>query len=162
MSRFRFTLLMFCCFLVFFTFAVGCSFDETKETAEEHSDIIISCIKENDVSTLEEMFCPYIRDNHKLYEEIKAAFEFIDGEIVSEGDKHYLDETGGAVENGQIVSSRIQPEIRNVKTDSNKEYTIIFNEYLINTENPDYTGITRITITNEIGLSYTIGEIISA
>lgn len=147
---------------VVLAFVVGCSSDETKTTAEEHSDIIIICIKENDANTLEEMFCPYIRDNHKLDEEIEGAFEFIDGEIVSEGDKHYLDETGGAVENGQIVSSRIQPEIRNLKTDSDKEYTIIFNEYLINTENPDYTGITRITITNEIGISYTIGEIITA
>ena len=44
MSRFRFTLLMFCCFLFSLTFAVGCSSDETKGTAEEHSDIIMSCL----------------------------------------------------------------------------------------------------------------------
>lgn len=147
---------------VILAFAVGCSSYETKTTAEAHSDIIVNCIKENDVSTLEEMFCLYIRDNHELDEEIEGAFEFIDGEVVSEGDKHYLDETGGSIENGRVVSSRMQPEIRNLKTDSDKEYTITFNEYLINTENPNYTGKTRITITNEIGLSYTIGEIITA
>lgn len=147
---------------VVLAFVVGCSSDGTKTTAEEHSDIIVNCIKENDANTLEEMFCSYIRDNHKLVEEIEGAFEFIDGKIVSEGDKHYLDETGGSIENGKIVSSRIQPEIRNLKTNSDKEYTITFNEYLINTEKPDYTGITRITITNEMGLNYTIGEVITA
>jgi hypothetical protein len=119
-------------------------------------------MKEKDVTTLKEMFCPYININHNLEDEIEKAFEFFDGEIVSDGDKHFLEEAGGTTENGKTITSRIQPEIRHIKTDSEKEYEIVFNEYLINGDNPDYIGITRITITNEDGVKYMIGEIIPA
>lgn len=146
----------------FLFFCVSCSFNETYDKAEEHSDMIITCMKEKDVTTLKEMFCPYININHNLEDEIEKAFEFFDGEIVSDGDKHFLEEAGGTTENGKTITSRIQPKIRHIKTDSEKEYEIVFNEYLINDDNPDYIGITRITITNEDGVKYMIGEIIPA
>ena len=142
----------------------GCNNNESSasQISKEHATEIIRCFNENDSESLKNMFCGYISDTHNLDEEINIAFEFIDGEIIDNGDWSGMSEAGLSIRDGKTESLRIQPDMKNITTSSEKKYTIEYNEYIINTITAGYVGITRITIINENGDKAIIGEIIQA
>lgn len=126
------------------------------EIAKEQAGIILDCLKTGNYKKLEEQFCENISSTHDLKAEIAEAIEFIDGNIIDDGNWSGMASAGETVDNGEITKLDINPSMYNVKTDTGKEYLIWFDSYLIYKKEPNNVGIIYIIIKNE-NESITIG-----
>ena len=118
--------------------------DEQVETVDRLMDYIIN----KDGDGLKSMFCEAVSLSVNLGEQIQAAFDFFDSEIVS-----YSGIGGGgidkATERGKITRLAFRPIIRNIETDSGCNYSLRVSSYLVFDEHPDKVGISKIIITAE-------------
>ncbi|MDE6253166.1 MAG: DUF5104 domain-containing protein [Lachnospiraceae bacterium] len=129
----------------------------TSCTMKYHSDIKketktwINYFKEEDAEGLLELFCSDIKNNYydETLEEIEAAFEFIDGDIVS---YKYKGEgsSGQTKDDFKTKLYYCYPEYQ-IETSTGKKYTIMFRYNYIWKEKPEYEGIARIWIVNYQG-----------
>lgn len=129
----------------------GCK-DDSKETvvyddgmAEELSENVIKCFKDEDEKELEMLFCQKIKESGELSTEIREAFAYINGEIVSH-DMPKGSTGGGIIENGKRTELSMNGKVTNIKTETGKVYSIYIHSYAINTKKEDYVGITNIDI----------------
>lgn len=142
----------------------GCSSnDKTPETiAKEQASIILECLKTGETEEMKALFCDEVKGSHDLDKEIAEAREFIDGEIIDEGQWSGMSECGVSIRDGVKVKSDIHPIIKDVKTNSTQKYRIVFLTYLVYDGHNENLGITYITIKNSENNEdyYMIGEII--
>ena len=96
---------------------------------------IIRCLEEKDSDTLKSMFCEKLLDNYEnIDEDIEQAMVFFQGNIISYGNVLYGDDD--SFRNGECVKFIASPYIDSITTDTGKEYTVIYNEHIIDAENP--------------------------
>lgn len=95
---------------------------------------------------MEALFCENISSSHDLKAEIAEAIEFIDGNIIDDGKWIGMSSGGESVDNGEITKLDINPSMNNVKTDTEKEYLIMFGSYLIYEEASSNLGMTYILV----------------
>jgi len=108
-----------------------------QDTAEE----IMNCFIAKDENALYSILSPKIQNSSRTKEEIRIAFDFIDGEIIS---YDLPTDTGGgghSIREGKIVSDNMTPRIYNVITNSGKRYTIGFQYFLIFEEDENVVGV---------------------
>ena len=144
--------------------ATGCNIDENilhaGETSTQYAGIILDCFKGNsEPDTLKTLFCEKVSSTHNLDDEILSAIEFIDGNIIDDGEWSRMSAGGQAWDNGELTDCHIKPLMKSIKTDTGKIYDISFYAYLVY-YNKEYVGITRITIFAENDEEYTIGEVL--
>ncbi len=134
--------------------------DETVEKSSVYADTILDALKTGKTINLSNMFCEKVKLSHNVDEEIAEAIEFIDGEIVNEGELSGVSESGSSWRNGEKIESYINPRIKQIETDSGKKYNISFFAYIIYENDSSYIGITRIMIRADNDEVYMIGEVL--
>lgn len=118
---------------------------------------IIRCLEEKDSDTLKSMFCKKLLNNYEnIDEDIEQAMNFFQGNITSYGNVLYGDDDSFI--NGECVKFIASPSIDSITTDTGKEYTVIYNEHIIDAENPEKIGISYIEIIDENNDSCQIGD----
>lgn len=114
-------------------------------TAEKMRNSVMDGFTNQNIEVLKDLFCDEIKNTHDLDEEIQAAFEFIQGNIVSY-DLSMYGPSGEEVRDGKVVSKDRSINVEKIITDLDNEYKICFGYYLVNDEHEDRIGITFITI----------------
>lgn len=113
------------------------------------SDEIIRCFDEKDAEGLKALFCQNSIDYYDIDSEIQNAFDLYEGQSVS----HTLNLYGwsGGMQEGIWYDKHYTPEIRNIKTNCGKEYTIGFCSYEIYESDAGRVGIGVIGLQDEEG-----------
>ena len=128
------------CFLAVFTVVfTGCgSYKRMNADAKyinEMSDEIVRCFDERDIEALKSMFCSGSQKYYDLDNEILNALDIYDSKstsyIVSEKT------STGLRSDGKWVDQHYIPLIKNIETDSGKEFNIGFCVYKIYEDNSD-------------------------
>lgn len=133
-------------FLLLLFLLSGCIIQIDSTEAEKQTDIVLNAFKTGETEELEGLFCKKIADNCDLDAQLKEAINFIDGNIIEDGHRRGMSEAGNVYKEGVKVDSHIRPYIEKIKTDSNKYYTISFSSYLIYNDDPDYVGMTLLSV----------------
>lgn len=143
------------CYLV-----VGCLENSTNQEkiGTDMCNEIMRCIHEEDIESFKSMFCDQISDAHDLDSEIKLAFDFFDGKILSH-DK-FLIGGGDSMRDGELTDSHIVPIIDNIKTDTGKTYKITYLSYIVLNQNERLIGMQYMIIRDENDETIMIGEYI--
>ena len=129
------------------------------EKAEQHNRDVLNYLSKHDAKSLKNMFCQEIRSTEDLDAQIKAAFDFIDGNIKIT-DKTEFNSFGmnSSIENGKFLYYASMPSIIGIQTDKGKTYNIGFCEYFANKEHPSYVGIVVLNITTDDGRKCVVGR----
>ena len=111
--------------------------------ANEQQTDIMECFINKDGETLKGFFSEYVLENYPDIDmQIEAAFDFLDGEIVS------YDEPFSS-EAGSFEKKSYGAKTRHIITDKGTEYTIGFKGWYAYDKEPDKVGITVIVVRNE-------------
>lgn len=136
----------------------GCGLNDLYEQATlpdkiatEQATTIMNCFKTGETVELKNAFCKAVADTHNLDEEINEAIQFIDGNIISDGEWHFFEESASSWRDGVQTESQVSPRIVNILTDTGKTYEIYFHAYIICNHNNNYIGITKIDIYEDDG-----------
>ncbi len=123
----------------------------TPEKATKEQGIkIMESIKNKDAQALKSILCPYIQSHHQnLDNEISGLFEFIDGVIISNDAPKANPSAGTTTAEEGWVERYTTGNIRNIKTSTNRVYSITYSYYLVNKKHPEQLGITDIVISKE-------------
>lgn len=137
--------LIFSVFLIVLIFVclTGCSITNNHSpaaVARKQANTILKCIQENDADTLKSLFTPDIQQKPELDEQIYSFLNFIDGEIVSYSEP-FGERGGGEYRYGETVYQKVDGSIRNIQTDTGKNYRINHSAIFINKNNPDNLGV---------------------
>ncbi len=136
------------CIILSFCMFTGCDIvDETKLASNEKSVEIIRCFDEHDINGLKQLFCHNSQARCNLDAQIEYALEFYDGTSDSY-ELHYGGAAGGW-DNGECIDKHITPQIRNVRTNSENVFRIVYHEYVIYKADEKCVGITYMRIFNE-------------
>jgi len=129
------------------------------EKADQHNRDVLNCLRKHDANSLKKMFSKKTRSTEDLDAQIKAAFDFFDGNI-EVTDKTEFNSYGmeSSTEHGKFVLYEISPTITGIQTDKGKTYTIGYCEYFIYKDHPSYLGIMEIDITADDGRKCVIGK----
>lgn len=109
------------------------------ETAKE----VLRCFNEKDSDGLKSLFCKAISPE-SLDKQIEKAFNCFKGNYVSH--LSISASSSKSVREGKIVKYHTSPFIWKIKTDENTAYDIIIYMYRVNDKNPDYIGISMISL----------------
>ena len=138
----------------FFIIMSGCSFmnSKTANTPERQAKAIstqmITYFKEEDVDKLKSLFSNHIQKEYDLDAQIKEAFDFIGGDIVSHDEP--TGKAGG--KSTDIMGTEyeeMQGEVTSVKTDKDEVYGIYFFAYRTYRYDKDYVGVFCILVVSE-------------
>ena len=112
---------------------------------------MLKALSENDKDTVKSMFSKKVKKRKELDKEIDKAMEFFEGKVL----EYYSGVSGGdelEVDNGKTTYFSLSIQIKSIKTDANKTYSIYGLYYVVNDDDPDSIGLRYISIyddTNE-------------
>jgi hypothetical protein len=112
---------------------------------------MLKALSENDKETVKSMFSKKVKKRKELDKEIDKAMEFFEGKVL----EYYSGVSGGdelEVDNGKTTYFSLSIQIKSIKTDANKTYSIYGLYYVVNDDDPDSIGLRYISIyddTNE-------------
>ena len=135
--------------LIMSIFLCGCS-TSNSSSLKHISDEIVRCFDEKDAEGLKSMFCRNSIVYYDIDSEIQNAFDLYEGESVS----YKIYSNGGwsgGYDNGICVDKHSTPEIKYIKTNCGKEYTIGFCTYEIYESDAGRVGIGVIGLQDEEG-----------
>lgn len=112
------------------------------QIATETQAEIMDCFLDGDQERIKEMLCERCKNLPDIDEQVKKAFEFIDGEIVSYNEDHW----GSAC--GASERTDMGGHTSEIITDKGTEYRIGYKAWLTNEENPDLVGVYLINVRN--------------
>ena len=113
------------------------------QIATETQAEIMDCFLNGNQERIKEMLCERCKNLPDIDEQVKKAFEFIDGEIVSYNEDHW----GSAC--GASERKDMGGHTSEIITDKGTEYTIGYKAWLTNEENPDLVGVYLISVKND-------------
>ena len=113
------------------------------------SDEIIRCFDEKDAEGLKALFCQNSIDYYDIDSEIQNAFNLYEGQSVSHTLNFYGWSSG--MQEGIWYDKHYTPEIRNIKTNCGKEYTIGFCVYEVYEKDEGKVGICVIALRDDNG-----------
>ena len=116
--------------------------DPETENLLNQASVVMESFQSKDEDSLFMLFNEYMRKNYKedLERDIKGAFDFIDGDIVSYDEPSIEPSTQKTDENGIIKDSH-EIWIDNIRTDKGKKYEIKFKTYDVNKKYKEGLGI---------------------
>ena len=130
-------------------FLCGCS-TSNSSSLKHISDEIVRCFDEKDAEGLKNMFCRNSIVYYDIDSEIQNAFDLYEGQSVS----YKIYSNGGwsgGYDNGICVDKHSTPEIRNIKTNCGKKYTIGYCTYEVYEKDAGRVGIGVIGLQDEEG-----------
>ena len=123
--------------------------DKKVENKNDYGKIVLKAIENEDVESIRNIMCPYIRENFKsLDDDIKGMFEFIDGKIISY-DGPVLDFDGGDKDYWEFIEKYSSSDIHNAKTDTGHQYTITVSVVEVDKNHEGYEGVDGIIVIDE-------------
>lgn len=147
------------CLIIVFVFMLiltGCAEHyNTKKISEDKSKKILNYLQDEDSEGLKKMFCQKVKNTEDLDSQIEDAFDFFDGKVISHD--NILSNESQTVKKGEVTYLYISPRIENIKTDSTKTYNIYVCYYVVNINNKDLEGLSKIIIEDNSYCSVTIG-----
>ena len=115
-------------------------------------------LEENDVELLKSLFSPYVIETQPdLEKDIFGLFLAFEGEVVSY-EEDWPDNGAGSKRNGRYVFRVTQFGYRTVETSTGKVYSILVYYTVVNDENPDEVGMTKIFIYDINDLNVSIAK----
>lgn len=116
--------------------------DPETEKMLKQASVVMKAFQSNDEESLFMLFNEYMRKNYKedLERDIKGAFDFVDGEVLSYDDPMILPSTRETDEDG-VVKNAHEIWIENICTDTGKKYEIKYTSYDVNKRHSDGIGI---------------------
>ena len=139
-------------------FCSGCKIEridinsETKNQCEQ----ILDYLSNNDSEGLKDLFCKTVSSESDFDNQLSEALELFDNSVVS----YDIRSTGAneRIVDGKQSEIHISPHICDIKTDKDKTYSIRYYSYLINVEEPDYQGLSELSIECEDGQIFVLGN----
>ncbi|SCP97353.1 DUF5104 domain-containing protein [Anaerobium acetethylicum] len=156
-KKIKFMLLVYTLFLL-----SACSLRKdihSYQKIETECDEIVQYLSEDDTEGLKSMFCNMTRSSSEFDKQIQVAMDYFEGKVI-EHDPFTLKNDGSSVENGKITRLYSSPHLTGIVTDVGKTYEIKFYSYIINTDDEDKVGISKLTIKTDNGNECIIGEYI--
>ena len=132
---------------LFISFLTGCSYGGGKspdKIALAQGDSIMSYIEKKDCDGLVDMFSTYAKDSFDLEKEVADLINFIDGTVVSYGDVSRSSMSGN-VNHGRYRNI-YYIRIEDIKTDSSKQYEILYTFYVSDNQDDSYNGLIAIRV----------------
>jgi len=123
----------------------------SEDTLKGRCAKMLKALSENDKETIKSMFSKKVKKRKELDKEIDKAMEFFEGKVL----EYYSGVSGGdelEVDNGKTTYFSLSIQIKSIKTDANKTYSIYGLYYVVNDDDPDSIGLRYISIyddTNE-------------
>ena len=136
---------------LFISFLTGCSYGGGKspdKIALAQGDSIMSYIEKKDCDGLVDMFSTYAKDSFDLEKEVADLINFIDGTVVSYGDVSRSSMSGHFLGYGRYRNV-YDILIKDVKTDSSKQYEILYVFYISDDQNDSYNGLIAIRVADQ-------------
>ena len=128
----------------------GCSHKKRQypeDIAMSQGERIMAFIQNNDSAGLADLFSEYARNSFDLQKETADLINFIDGTVVSYGDVSSIS-TSKHFDHGKYRKV-YDILIKDIKTDSSKQYEILFVFYISNNEEDIYNGLTAVRIADQ-------------
>ena len=138
---------IFIIFPLLISFLTGCSYGGGKspdKIALAQGDSIMSYIEKKDCDGLVDMFSTYTKNSYDLEKEVGDLIRFIDGTIVSYGDVSRSSMSGN-VNHGRYRNI-YYIRIEDIKTDSSKQYEILYTFYISDNQDDSYNGLIAIRV----------------
>ena len=151
--------------IIFFIISIsGCVFNSDertissiKDTARDVNERMLHAIEYKNADELKELFSEKLIESDKnLDEEIAAAFDFFQGNIISKNAVMFDEE--GAKDDGVWTRYFVYGDNRNIITDNDKEYVIITSHVVVYDSKPERIGLAKILIKDSDGNRYQIGD----
>ncbi len=117
----------------------------SKDSVEGRCARILKCLSDGDKETLKDMFSPKAKRRKRLDKEIDKAMEFFEGKVL----EYYPYVSGGddlAIDNGKTTLYSESIQIKKIKTDSDKIYSIYGLYYTVNDKDPESIGLSYLSI----------------
>ena len=127
-----------------------------KESQLETSEQVLSCFSEKDIEGLKSLLCARTQNLIDIDEQITAAFDLFDGNVIA-FDDHFLGYEGKSTEYGKTTNLERSWSINDIETDKNENYEIYINIYNIYENDKTREGITKITLTKDDDTELVIG-----
>ena len=117
-----------------------------RRLADELMPKIAKAIVESDTKALKSLFSPYVLETQPdLERDIMGLFLAFEGEIVSY-EKKNAEKMAASASYGQYTFKTTEFGYRTVETSTGKVYSILVYYTVVNDENPDEVGLTKIFI----------------
>ena len=125
---------------------------EVNETVKE----LFGYLSKDDTESIKNMFCTIVSESNDFDEELSNAVEFFEGEVTS----YDLTAIGSEekAEYGKTMQLHVSPYIEDVETSAGKSYKIRYYEYIVNSDNAQYVGISEIDIECDNGF-FKLGDL---
>ncbi len=115
-------------------------------------------LEENDVELLKSLFSPYVIETQSdLEKDIFGLFLAFEGEVVSY-EEDWPDDASSSKRNGIYVYRKICFGYRTVETSTGKSYCVEIYYTVVNDENPDEVGLSRIYLIDPYGEEYFLAK----
>ena len=118
---------------------------ELNQEAARIQEVALDAFKNEDVTKLENEFSEFAKENANLNDEIKNAFEFIEGNITTVKSS-YVGEGPSSTDEEGYVRADYRVNLYNVRTDKYRNYEIRIYGSFFYRNNEHKQGINRITI----------------
>lgn len=134
--------------LIFFT--GGCAYKEgiaTEDQAKAKAESIMEYIENKDRTSLVSLFSEYTMHSCNLQAEAEELINFINGDIVSEGNVSviYYQES---IREDNAGAEQYEIRIDNIQTDTSEQYEIVYDYYISQNPDDDYNGVNLLMIGN--------------
>lgn len=113
---------------------------------EEISEKVVECFINEDAEGLKSLFCVRDQRSWSIDKDIQAAFDYIDGDIVSY--EIYSGGDGSSVKDGKLVDLHVSGDIE-IETDIGRIYKIRVSFQIVNKKQPTSEGIIGISVSEE-------------
>ena len=119
---------------------------EVEERRYRNSNIIIEALKKEDIELMESSFAKEVQSREELRKEIRAIYEYIDGDIISYeiGD---VNRDGGRYGDEDEVYNN--GSITKITTATGKKYDLYFGECGLYTKDKNFEGIMYVRVVSE-------------
>lgn len=129
---------------------------QANEAKLDISQKIVDYFNKKDLDGLKEIFCQKTQGISDIREQIQAAFEFINGNIVSYNHTLEAAGEGQSREKGETVKFDNGWIINDIRTDTDKVYKIFVHMFLLDTDK-NREGVSYLCITDSDGMECLIG-----
>lgn len=138
------------------TSGCGISSPNVKEEVNKQCEELMDCFGKDDTNGIKKLFCPVVSDSPNFDNNLLEAVEFFEGTVTSYDIKGIGSDQ--KTERGNTESIHVSPKIWEIETSSGQSYKISYYAYIVNSDNPEYVGISEIHIKSEDGKDFKLGD----
>ena len=149
-------LLLFPIMILLIVTGCGTSNINVKEEVNRQCEELIDYLGKDDTNGLKELFCSVVSDSQNFDSNLLEAVEFFDGTVTSYDIKGIG--SNQKTDHGNTEIIQVSTKIWDIETSTGKSYKISYYAYIVNSDNPEYVGISEIQIKSEDGKEFKLGD----